>query len=187
MRASSDTPRRLFLLAGLAGLLLAGPGPARVLITKEQALDRAFPTAERVEKEILYFSEAETERVEELARAPMDSRLFTTYRAFEGGRVTGYAFIDTRIVRSKAATFLVVLEPGGVIRKARVLAWQEPPEYRPPERWLAQFRDRDLDRDLRLGGAIQAISGASLTSRTLTDGVRRVLAIHRIKLADSRY
>ena len=186
MTNAATAYRRAALVAGLSGLLLAGWSEARVLMTKEEALDRAFPAAERVEKEILYFSEAETERVEELARAPVDSRLFTVYRAFTDGRLTGYGFIDTRTVRSKAATFLVVLEPGGEVRQTSILAWQEPPEYQPPERWLAQFIGRALSGDLRPGGAIQAMSGASLTSRTLTDGIRRVLAIHRVKLAEGR-
>lgn len=171
------------LVAGAAFLAVAGTAAARVLMSKEEALDSAFASADRVEKEILYFSDAEKQQVEQRARAPLESQLFTVYQAFRGGELTGYGFIDTRTIRSKPATFLVVLEPDGRVREARILAWQEPPEYQPPERWLAQFRDRGLSEDLRLGGQVQAMSGASLTSRTLTDGVRRILAIHRVKLA----
>ncbi|MEF8793597.1 FMN-binding protein [Thiohalorhabdus sp.] len=173
-----------FWLGLAAALLVTGVAGAKTLMSKEEALDWGFPEADRVSKEVLYFSEAEAERVEERADAPMDSRLFTVYEAYQGGEVSGYGFIDTRTIRSKPATFLVVLDPDGSVRSARILAWQEPPEYQPPERWLAQFEGRELERSTRLGGTIQAMSGASLTSRTLTDGLRRVLAIHRVKLAE---
>jgi len=174
--------RTVATLTALAFLVAAGAAAARVLMTKEEALDAAFAEADRVEKEILYFSDAEQKRVEQAARAPLESKLFTVYKAYKDGAVTGYGFIDTRTIRTKPATFLVVLAPEGRVREARILAWQEPPEYQPGERWLAQFREQALSGELRLGGAIQGMSGASLSSRTLTDGVRRVLAIHRVKL-----
>jgi Na+-translocating ferredoxin:NAD+ oxidoreductase RnfG subunit len=113
----------------------------------------------------------------------MDSGLFTAYIARRDGAVAGYAFIDTRTVRSKAATFMVVLEPEGRVRSTRILAWQEPPEYQPPQRWLAQFDGGRLDAGLEAGEDIHAMSGATLSTRVLTEGVRRVTAIHRIKLA----
>lgn len=183
MLAAKPLPHRILLTAGAALVLVAGAAAAKTLMSKEEALEWAFPEADRVSKEVLYFSEAETERVEELADTAMDSSLFTVYEAYQGDEVTAYGFIDTRTIRSKPATFLVVLDADGSVRSARVLAWQEPPEYQPPERWLAQFEGRGLGDDTRLGGAIQAMSGASYTSRTLTDGLRRVLAIHRVKLA----
>ena len=167
-------------------LLLAGAAGAKVMMSKQQALDAAFPGADRVEKTILYFSGEEQERVKSLARTPMDSGLFTVYRAYSGGEVTAYGFIDTRTIRSKPATFLVVLAPDGKVRSTRILAWQEPPEYQPSERWLAQFKGLDAGSGARLGGAVQAMSGASYTSRTLTNGIRRIQAIYQVKLAGTR-
>jgi Na+-translocating ferredoxin:NAD+ oxidoreductase RnfG subunit len=166
----------------LALVLGAGPAAGEVTATKEQALAAAFPEAE-VDKEILYLSEDERQAIEQRARAAVDSRLFTVYRARRAGEPVGFAFIDTRTVRSKPATFLVVLSPAGQVRQVRILAWMEPPEYRPGERWLGQFAERGLSRQLRLGGSVQAMGGATLSSRTLTDGVRRALAVHAVKLA----
>lgn len=150
----------------------------------QKALEAAFPEARRFEKNTLFLDQAEQERVAKLAQAPMETGLVAVHRALaEGGTVTGYAFIDSRTVRTKTATFLVALTPAGEVRQVRILGWHEPNEYRPGERWLAQFRDQPLAEELRLGGRVQAMSGASFTSRTLTDGVRRLLAVHRVKLA----
>ena len=184
MRFNQPFPQalRAWAFVLLATVLLAGAAGAEVLMERDEALATAFPEAE-VEKRILYFSEDERARVEELARAPMDSGLFTTYVARSDGAVAGYAFIDTRTVRSKAATFMVVLGPEGDVRSTRILAWQEPPEYQPPQRWLAQFTGGRLDAGLEAGEDIHAMSGATLSTRVLTEGVRRVVAIHRLKLA----
>ncbi|HKJ72301.1 MAG TPA: FMN-binding protein [Gammaproteobacteria bacterium] len=166
-----------------AVLLLAAALPA-LGGGEEQAVQQAFPQAARLDKTTLFLDAAEQERTAELARAPVDSGLFNVYRALgPDGRLLGYAFIDSRTVRTKPATFLVALGPDGRVREVRVLGWGEPGEYRPGERWLGQFRDRGLDGELRLGAGVQAMSGASFTSRTLTDGVRRILAIYKLKLA----
>ncbi|KPV40739.1 hypothetical protein AN478_05445 [Thiohalorhabdus denitrificans] len=171
-------------MALLVGGLSAGR--AEVLMGKEEALAAGLPGAAEVEKETLYLSEEERAEIQERADAKLESRLFTVYKGLDGDTVTGYAFIDTRTIRTKPATFMVVLSPEGKVRQARVLAWEEPPEYKPGERWLAQFEGHGLEPHTRLGGEIQSMSGASLTSRTLTDGVRRALAVHTVKLAEYR-
>ncbi len=48
----------------------------------------------------------------------------------------------------------------------------------PPERWLAQFDERRLEPSLSLGGSIHGIAGATLSSRAVTNGVRRALALY---------
>ncbi|MFP4560197.1 MAG: FMN-binding protein [Thiohalorhabdus sp.] len=170
------------VLALLVGGLTAGHAEEKV--GKEEALDAGLPDAAEVEKETLYLSEEERKQIEDRADAELESRLFTVYKGLDGDTVTGYAFIDTRTIRTKPATFMVVLSPEGKVRQTRVLAWKEPPEYKPGERWLAQFEGHGLEPHTRLGGEIQSMSGASLTSRTLTDGVRRALAVHAVKLAE---
>jgi len=180
-RAFTRFALRALLLPWMV-LLAVHVGRTEVYLSKQEALDWAFPGAERIEKEILYLSGTERRRIEELAHAEMDTGLFTVYRGYRDDRLLGYAFIDTRTIRSKPAVFLVVLHPDGALRDTRILAWQEPPEYLPSERWLEQFDGHGLDTRTQLGRGIHAMTGATLTSRSLTDGIRRVLAIREVKL-----
>ena len=90
----------------------------------------------------------------------------------------GYAIIDVHTVRTFPEAFLVVLDPQGRVVSTRILAFYEPPEYMPPERWLAQFDGRVLEPSLSLGGSIHGISGSTLSSRAVTTGVRRALALY---------
>jgi len=77
---------------------------------------------------------------------------------------------------------MVVLAPDGNVVGTYLLAFYEPPEYAPPERWLAQFRGATLSSELRVGRGIAGITGSTLTSEAVTGGLRRALAIYAVLL-----
>jgi hypothetical protein len=156
---------------------LAPRAEAKVFHAKSEALQLAFPDAERVETEIFYPTDEQVKQVEELARTPLDSKLITFHVGKKGEQTLGYAFIETHIVRTLPETFLIVVSPAGVVDKLFVLAFYEPQEYLPSERWLAQFPGKSLSPELSLRGDIHGIAGATLTSRAVTSGVRKVLAL----------
>ncbi|MEN8159815.1 MAG: FMN-binding protein, partial [Myxococcota bacterium] len=92
----------------------------------------------------------------------------------------GYALLAVHNVRTLPEAFLVVLSPEGVVTRLRMLAFYEPSEYKPTDRFLAQFDARALGPELRLGGDIHGIAGSSLSSRAVTTGVRRSLALYEV-------
>jgi len=165
----------------VAGLLGApGAGEARVYLSKSEALEVAFPDAERVESETFILDEEQARAVESLARAPLDDRVITVHRGVAGGEPTAWALIDVHTVRTLPEAFLIVISPEGEVRSLRLLAFYEPPEYAPHRRWLSQFDDEALSDDLRLGRRIHAIGGSTLSSRAVTSAVRRALALWQV-------
>jgi Na+-translocating ferredoxin:NAD+ oxidoreductase RnfG subunit len=173
--------RRTRLAAGaLLALLLAAPAGAKVFLSRQEALREAFPGADRVETRSVVLSDAEARAVQERARSELPSRIVNLYVGVRDGAPVGYALIDVHTVRTLPEAFLVVLSPQGEVRSLRVLAFYEPGEYRPPERWLSQFDRRRLDEELRLGGAIHGIAGATLSARAVTGSVRRALALFEV-------
>ena len=105
------------------------------------------------------------------------------YTGMKGDEVLGYAFIDTHTVRTMPEAFMVVLSPNGIVRSLRVLAFYEPREYQPNNRWYAQFEQVSAGQSLRVGGDIHGIAGATLSARATTRGVRRALAFYEILVA----
>ncbi|HEY8495274.1 MAG TPA: FMN-binding protein [Myxococcota bacterium] len=162
---------------GAAG---AGPAAAEVLMTQKEALAWAFPDADRVEAESFVLTDDQARRVEALARAKLDSKLVRWFTAVKDGRVVGYAFIDQHTVRTLPEAFMVVLDPDGSVRQLRVLAFYEPPEYRPPDRWLAQFEGKTPEAPLRLQRDVHGIAGSTLSSQAVTGGVRRALGLYQV-------
>lgn len=50
-------------------------------------------------------------------------------------------------------------------------------------KWRAQFSGKDYQSPLKLTKDIQNISGATLSSKHITDGVRRLVITHALVLA----
>jgi hypothetical protein len=166
-------------------LFLHGTGRTEVYHSRESALRLAFPEAEKVEKRELFLSSAQAADVERLAGVKLPSRLVTAYIGTAGGRVIGYAFIETHKVRSLPETVLLVVYPDGRAKAVHMLAFHEPVEYAPTERWLGQFAGRPLDESLSLRGGVDGITGATLTANAITASVRRVLAVFRVAVGDA--
>ena len=168
------------LLSALALCALAVPAGAKVFYSRSHALELAFPDAERIEDQTYVLSDAQAERISQLAQSPLDSKLVKIYTAWRGEAPVGYAVIDIHNVRTLPEAFMVVLTPEGSVRSVRVLAFHEPLDYLPNERWYAQFDGKSPVSQLRVGGDIHAVVGATLSARATTRGVRRALAYYRV-------
>lgn len=161
-------------------LLVAVPLEARVLMSQKKALALAFPAGVDVERRTAYLSAEQRLKAQAASRVKVDASVWTYYVGRSSTGVSGYAYFETHVVRTSPETFMVVVDPDGSARSVELLAFHEPEDYLPHRRWLDQFPGRRLGDDLLLHRAIRNITGASLTSQALTDGVRRVLAVHQV-------
>lgn len=179
MTVRPPTPRRA-VAAALVAASLACLAPALArgdgLGGKEEAAVRALlPGADRIEAKDVLLTDEMAARIEKLARAHVRDRLVTFYTARRGADVIGYAAIHSHVVRTKQETLALVFEPDGRLRKISVLAFLEPPEYRPPDRWLAQFDGKGPGDRLAVGQDIAPITGATLTARGISEAARFLL------------
>jgi len=171
------------VLALASGLAAAPAAPAKVFLSQKQALELAFPDADRIDSDTRILTSAQVEAVEQAARSKLDSRIAKFYVGRKGDEVLGYAYIDVHTVRTLPEAFLVVLDPGGTVRSLRVLAFHEPLDYMPTDRWYEQFHDKTLDAQLRVERDIHGIVGSTLSARAVTASVRRVLALYDVLIA----
>jgi hypothetical protein len=162
----------------LAIVAVANAAAAEVFASKREALEQAFPTADAIEQQTLVLDDDRARAIEKRSHGELESRLATIHTAERDGRIIGHAIIDVHTVRTFPEAFMVVLSPDGEVVGTRILAFYEPSEYMPSERWLAQFDERRLEPSLSLGGDIHGIAGATLSSRAVTTGVRRALALY---------
>ena len=172
--------RSSLLVFALLGALASAPAAAEVFLSQREALALAFPGADRIEKRSVLLDDAQAGTVERLSGAKLESRIVTLHEGFRGAERLGYALIDIHTVRTLPEALMVVLSPEGRVSGLRMLAFYEPSEYKPSERFLAQFDARALGPELRLGGSIHGIAGSSLSSRAVTMGVRRSLALYEV-------
>jgi hypothetical protein len=173
--------------AAAASLLLLAPA-ARGGETSaaDEVLRRLFPNADRVEARDVILTDELVARIEKLARARVRERLVTFYTAERGRAVDGYAVLHTHVVRTKPETLAIAFEPDGRIRSITVVAFLEPPEYRPSDRWLDQFRGKGPGDRLSVGHEIAPISGATLTARGVAEESRWLLQALRAAVLEAK-
>ena len=152
----------------------------------ELAVRALFPGADRIEVRDVLLTDEMVSRIEALARARVKERLVTFYVASAGGAVMGYAVIHGHVVRTKRETFAIAFEPDGRIRKITVLAFLEPEEYKPPERWLSRFEGKGAQDRLSPGQDIPPITGATLTARGIAEESRWLLEALREAVPEAR-
>jgi Na+-translocating ferredoxin:NAD+ oxidoreductase RnfG subunit len=105
------------------------------------------------------------------------------WKAMQGTTLLGHVMIDEVIGKHELITYAVGIAADGTVLGVEVLDYREPRggEVRDP-RWRAQFAGKRAGAPLRLGEDIQNITGATLSCRHVTEGVKRLLAVHAAKL-----
>jgi Na+-translocating ferredoxin:NAD+ oxidoreductase RnfG subunit len=105
------------------------------------------------------------------------------WRAEVGERVLGFFVFDRVIGKHLYIDYSVALDPSGRIRQVDILQYRESygGEIRSPS-WLSQFVGKTNSSQLQVGSDIRNISGATLSSHHVTEGVKRIMAIaNRLK------
>ncbi len=159
---------------------------SKVFMNRDEALESAFPGADRIDKKELFLTEKQAQEIESLSRSRLSTRIYIVYEGFNGDTSLGYAIIDTHNLRTKTETVMFVINPDGTLRQAEILAFFEPPEYMPGKNWIALFYGKSIRDSLKPGKDIPNITGATITSTSLAQTIRQVLAIARVAIAGHR-
>ena len=98
----------------------------------------------------------------------------------EGG---GWFILDEVIGKHEFISYAVGLTEDGAVKQIEVMDYRETygGQVR-EEKWRAQFKGKKYGARLKLDEDIQNITGATLSSRHITEGVRRLLALHELVL-----
>ena len=114
--------------------------------------------------------------VEDMADVRVRPRRIRSWRASDAGT---WLFVDQVIGKHEFITYALAVGGDGAVAGFEVLEYLESygGEVQRPS-WRAQFYGRSLANSvLRLGKDIDNISGATLSSRNLTDGIRKLLLL----------
>lgn len=172
----------LFALGLLAGLVPVAAVDAKVFASQKQALAEAFPEATRIERRTFVLSREKAERIEALTGRPVEAKIVVIHVAHQGERVLGFGEIAVHKVRTQPEAMLIVLSPEGVVRSVRVIAFHEPLDYLPTDRWYAQLVGKKGGDRLDLGRDVHGVVGATLSAQAAVDAVRRMLAYWEVLL-----
>lgn len=177
---------RQFLLS----MLLLAPLPfrtvhAEVFLAREEALRLASPEADLRQEQLTRFEDAERRAIAERTGSSEVPASLAWWRFTREGRTLGYACIDDVQGKSQPITFLLATDANLHVRSVEILAYRESHggEVRRSD-WRAQFVGKGPESPLRVGRDVRNIAGATISCRSLTNGVR--VRLEQLRLAVAR-
>lgn len=95
----------------------------------------------------------------------------------------GWFVVDEVVGKHESITYAVGINADGTVKRVEILEYRESYGYEVAEaKWLQQFVGKSQTAPLKLGKDIENIAGATLSSKHLSDGVKRVLVMHALVL-----
>ena len=168
-----------FLLIPAAALTIAVPAHATVYMSIEQAQALMFP-GETLTAHPVTLTDDQVSRIEEASDTDVLSKSLKAWKASGGG----WFIADQVVGKHDFIPIALAIDAHGAVKDVEILEYRESygDDVRNPK-WRAQFTGKTSHSTLRLTDDIQNISGATLSSKHITDGVRRLLVTHDVVLA----
>lgn len=133
-------------------------------------------------KKSMLLTNKQAKAIEAKAHMKLHSKIVRLYLANKEGQTYCYGIVLSRKVRTKKAAVLYMIAQTGTIKAIEILAFTEPPEFKPKEKWINNLKGKNLNDPLRVGRDVPTISGATLSARNVTEGARLALAIFDIAI-----
>ncbi len=157
---------------------LVSTGFAVTYLTAGQAQQAIYPGKSFTTLPLL-LTAAQRKLIEEQSRVRLTGKSPEVWRVNGGG----WFIVDEVVGKHEFITYAIGLTNEGVVRGIEIMDYRESygGQVRDPQ-WRAQFSGKTKASPLKLDEDIRNISGATLSSRHITEGVRRVLALHNVAL-----
>jgi hypothetical protein len=171
--------RARFFLLPIGALALVAPAHATIYLSLAQAQQLMFPGA-NFTADFRTLTAEQVSAIEKASGVSVRSRTLQLWRVSTGG----WFIADEVLGKHEFIPFALGLDAGGAVKSVEILEYRESygSQIRNPA-WRSQFTGKAHGATLTLTNDIQNISGATLSSRHVTDGIKRLLASYAIAIA----
>lgn len=151
---------------------------AEVFMTEDEGVKVMFPKSERVRKDVITLDQEKKNQIEERIGWKFPEEAFEVYVGETGTRVDGYAMVQNTIGKHKPMTYMVGVDSQGSISDIELLVFREArgSEVR-QKRFNSQYEGKTVLDPVRINKDIINISGATMSVRSMSAGIKRVLVL----------
>jgi len=167
-----------------AALIAVAPAYATDYLTVPQAQHLLFPDADRFVDATVELTDDQSKAIEAKSGVRQRWKKQAVWRVEKSGEFEGWFIVDEVLGKHEFITYAVGLTPDGKVRGIEILTYRETYGYqiRNPD-WRHLFEGKTLADPFKLEQDIPNISGATLSCRNVTNGVKRLLALQQVALA----
>ena len=149
----------------------------------EQAQSLIFAQAQEFVPANVTLTPEQIERIEQQAGVKVRVPQQFVWQARAGGKLLGWFIVDQVVGKHELITYAVGINADGSVRQFQVIEYREAYGYQIRElKWRDQFVGKTLADPLKVGTDIVNISGGTLSSHHVSDGIKRLLAFHQVVL-----
>ena len=179
----NDLNRWLLIPAVILPAAASAPAFAVQYLSVEQAQKVLFPAADQFEARPVTLSPAQRSAIEAASGVRVRTGEVNAWRAKQGGKALGWFIVDEVYGKHEFITYAVAINLDGTVKGVEILDYRETHggEVQNPK-WRAQFNGKKAGDTLKLDEDIKNISGATLSCKHITDGVKRLLATYEAAL-----
>ncbi len=173
----------LFFVFAAAGATRPAPAPPAIGGSGDSlvrdALEGLFgkDSTLRIESRPIVLDSTDRVEIAKYSKSPFADDTLRLYVCRKGKDTAGYGIVDDVRGKSRDITYLLVLEPGGTVASVEILVYRE---SHGGEVATSAFREQFVGKKpgdpLSAGRDIRTISGATISSRSVTAGVAKLLA-----------
>lgn len=151
---------------------------AEVFMSEEEAVKTVLPKSQRVRKEVIRLTQEKKESIEQQIGWKFPETAFELYIGETGGKIDGYAMIHNTIGKHKHMTYMVGVDATGACSDVELLVYREARGSDVgKKRFNAQYEGKTVSDPIRIHKDIINISGATMSVRSISAGVKRVLVL----------
>jgi len=151
---------------------------AEVFLTEDEALKLMFPKSGNIRKDLIRLTPEKKAQIEDRIGWKFPEELFEVYIGETGAQIDGYALIQNTIGKHKPMTYMVGIDHTGHVLNVELLVFREArgSEVR-TKRFNVQYEGKTVADPVRLNKDIINISGATMSVRSMTAGIKRGLVL----------
>jgi Na+-translocating ferredoxin:NAD+ oxidoreductase RnfG subunit len=173
------------ILPAAAVAITAAPVSATVYLTIQAAQQAMFPGASFLPHD-LAFTPQQRSAIAKASGVGSFDKVQRVWDVRSGKSRAGWFIVDRVLGKHEMITYAVALTPDGAVKRVEILEYRETygGEIRNPA-WRQQFVGKGFGAPVQLDKDIKNISGATLSSRHVTDGIRRLLVTWQLLLRNA--
>ncbi len=172
----TPSPALLFLpVAAIVAPALAG---ARINVGVEEAQHRLFPGQKLTLSPVL-LTDAQRDKMRDMSSVREPFKGERVWRTDQGE----WFIIDEVLGKHEMIKYALAINANGTIKGIEIMEYVESYGYEVAEAsWRNQFTGKGADATLKLNKDIKNISGATLSCKHMTDGVKRLMVMYDLAL-----
>ncbi|HEY5627857.1 MAG TPA: FMN-binding protein [Nitrospira sp.] len=151
---------------------------AEVFMSEEEAAKILLPNSQRIRKDVIRLTPEQKELIEQRIGWKFPENLFDVYIGETGNKIDGYAMVHNTIGKHKHMTYMVGVDDRGTCTAVELLVFREAKGSEVgKKRFNVQYEGKTVHDPIRINKDIINISGATMSVRSISAGVKRVLVL----------